>query len=356
MKELPIHMLLRSEEGGKEMVFKSDGIRRRIKKLIYLMLLLSITFIHANGISAAEVTPNDKKAYLEALVDSENAIQGKIFTKLLAVVPDWDAINHDRLHGSMIRWEGGRILVATFLDRASYVQYYKENLESGQESYTLKKSLWVTVVPELKNYFIKKNFYNRCPPSCKRVKQLLGLHPAKDYDVLIEMWVDPKALFRPSPDPEITDHEATVATKLSQDVWLFPYDLNPFLKIDDTVLLKEAQWSSTAVPYKTWFIQRAQTVYVNGPYLDENDPNTWGYPWTRLGYTYDWGNPKNPVGLSEFVLRIDPNKNGGEVTVKLERAYDCETSDWPSYFRCLPETISGEGEGEETDFSSDDLN
>ncbi len=27
-----------------------------------------------------------------------------------------------------------------------------------------------------------------------------------------------------------------------------------------------------------------------------------GYPWTRLGYTYDWGNPESEVGLSEFVI------------------------------------------------------
>jgi hypothetical protein len=26
------------------------------------------------------------------------------------------------------------------------------------------------------------------------------------------------------------------------------------------------------------------------------------YPWTSLGYTYDWGNPDNHVGLSEFVV------------------------------------------------------
>ena len=26
------------------------------------------------------------------------------------------------------------------------------------------------------------------------------------------------------------------------------------------------------------------------------------YPWTRLGYTYDWGPAKSPVGLSEFVV------------------------------------------------------
>jgi len=25
------------------------------------------------------------------------------------------------------------------------------------------------------------------------------------------------------------------------------------------------------------------------------------YPWTALGYTYDWGSPDDPVGASEFV-------------------------------------------------------
>ena len=32
-----------------------------------------------------------------------------------------------------------------------------------------------------------------------------------------------------------------------------------------------------------------------------DDPSK-GYPWSRLGYTYDWGNPESEVGLSEFVV------------------------------------------------------
>ncbi len=331
--------------------------------LILAVVLFSLLAFQVHDSLGAEVTPADAEAYVRALRDSEEATQEKVFTGLLAVVPAWDAINHSRLHGSSIRWEGepghSRVLVATFLDRPTYEQYYKPNLESHQETYTLQKTLWVTVVPELKNFFIKKkNAYNRCPPSCKRVMQLLGLHPANEYDVLIEMWVDPNALFRPSPDPEITDHEAEVATKVAQDQWIFPSDLNPFLKIDDSVMFKEKQWEQgPGVSYKKWFVNRAQTVYVNGPFLDVNDPKTWGYPWTRLGYSYDWGNPKNPVGLSEFVLRIDPNKNGGEITVKLEEAYDCETPDWPAYYRCRPESGRGamDEDGDESEISLEDL-
>ena len=25
--------------------------------------------------------------------------------------------------------------------------------------------------------------------------------------------------------------------------------------------------------------------------------------WTQLGYTYDWGNPYNEIGVSEFVVK-----------------------------------------------------
>lgn len=34
------------------------------------------------------------------------------------------------------------------------------------------------------------------------------------------------------------------------------------------------------------------------------------YPWTRLGYTYDWGNPRADMGLSEFVI-----KKGAEIAI-----------------------------------------
>jgi len=346
------------------MIFKSINVDSKLKPVIYFLILFSLLTVQIHVGLCAEVTQADKKAYLKALVEAEEVTQEKISTRLLAIVPDYDPINHEILNGSAIRWEGepghSRVLVATFLDRNSYVQYYKENLDVHAEKYILKKSLWVTVVPELKNFFIRRNPFHRCSPSCKRVKQLLGLHPAKDYDVLLEMWVDLKDLFRPSADPEITDHEAQVAVKISPDQWVFPDESNPFLKFDDTVLVKDAQWSPVAVPYKTWFVDRAQTVYVNGTALLEGDPNTWGYPWTQLGYTYDWGNSKNHVGLSEFVLKIDPNKNGGEVEIRLENAHDCNTRNWPAYFRCRPDRFHEygvpEGDEEGFDASPEDMN
>jgi len=46
--------------------------------------------------------------------------------------------------------------------------------------------------------------------------------------------------------------------------------------------------------HRDWFnLQMSLQAY--------DDPSK-GYPWTRLGYTYDWGNPESEVGLSEFVI------------------------------------------------------
>jgi len=49
--------------------------------------------------------------------------------------------------------------------------------------------------------------------------------------------------------------------------------------------------------------------------IDDYDNPAKGYPWTRLGYTYDWGNPDSEVGLSEFVITAG-------ATIKIENVYE----------------------------------
>ncbi len=80
------------------------------------------------------------------------------------------------------------------------------------------------------------------------------------------MWVNPKFLFRPAPATEISAPEAELISPVSED-WL-----------------NEQEEKS--------FKQDAQ-----GNYGDK------AQPWTALGYTYDWGNPRTDVGLSEFVIQ-----------------------------------------------------
>jgi len=296
-----------------------------------LLIGAMILSISVSCLNARDYTQAEKKAYFAAIRNAQTPTQQEVYRGLLAVVPGDDRINTERTHGEGIRWEGvpgnSRVLVVSFMSRANYEKFYRENLEQHLESYALKKSLWVTVAPELSWYFSRKHF---CPPSEGRLIQALGLNPAMDYEVLLEMWVDPGDMFRPSPDPEITDHESELAVRIGENQWILPSDTNPFVKLDNTQMYMDSAWS-TPVTFRDWFVNRAQTIYTT---TNEADPATWGWPWTRLGYTYDWGNPFSVFGLSEFILKINPNQNGGEVTVKLEKAVDCLAPEWKQYFHC----------------------
>lgn len=314
----------------------------RVTGLLSLLSVLSILSLEAVRVWGAEITPAEKEVYFNALADAEEATQAEISRMLLAVVPRHDKVNDQILHGGSIVWEypddpgNSRLKVVSFMSRAGYNFYYEPGI--GEDECVLTKSIWVTVVPELKNFF----FHKDCPPTNKRVAKALGLNPAYDYEILVELWVYPKDLFRPSPDPEITDHEAELAVMITEDDWVFPSDINPFQVIDNTVLIKDLAYQSyDPMPFKEWFVELAQTSYNRSG----GDPEDWGYPWTRLGYTYDWGNADDHVGLSEFIIRIDPDKpvdpddtDGykGAAIVKLERAIDCLKPEWGRYFSCIP--------------------
>ncbi len=278
------------------------------------------------------VSSTDAKAYYDAMIDAQSAAnQKKVCRDLLAIVRGKDRVNTQKLHGGAIQRErvpgSNRVLVATFMSRQSYERYYRSNLDQHLPAYTLTKCLWVTVVPELKNYFIGKE----CPPNPKRVVKALGLNPAKSYEVVLEMYVDPNALFRPAPDPEITDHEATTSASEPGGAWAFQNDSNPFLAFNPSATYSDYQ-GATPMSFRQWFAWNATSSYAMP---DPQNVSTWGAPWTRLGYTYDWGKTGgNHEGVSEFILRIDPAVAGGELTVTLVRAVDVATKGWKRYFRC----------------------
>jgi hypothetical protein len=296
--------------------------------MTFLLLLLSIDISSGWELSDAEM-----RAYVRALEESQVATQDKVFRELIAVVPDSDAVNGKRLCGGDLVWEGepgkSRILVASLMDRTTYATYYKQNLDQHLESYLLRKSLWVTLVPELQNAFMRgcgrdsPRKVERCPPSSKRIAKLLGLPPSKDYEVLVEFWVNPADLFRPSADPEITDHEAEPAIKNDDGLWSFRSDQNPFARIDESRLFLD-RIGGSPVPFKAWYAESTEHY----------DPSNWDAPWTRLGYTYDWGNARNHIGASEFIVRIDPDPTRQFVEVRLEKAIDAATPEWNKYFRC----------------------
>ncbi|MCF8276765.1 MAG: hypothetical protein K9J17_08530 [Flavobacteriales bacterium] len=143
---------------------------------------------------------------------------------------------------------------------------------------------WVTVVPELYNFCNKLNSKTDDELTL-RLEQLHGLpsHKWRNPDGteinplthVVEMWVRPKDLFRPCVDSEINDSECRI-------------------EMNDSLI---------SADHLKWLTNRNrssfnQTGMKSKDFLSKIN----GYPFTRLGYTYDWGNRDTEIGLSEFVI------------------------------------------------------
>ena len=100
-----------------------------------------------------------------------------------------------------------------------------------------------------------------------RISQLLGLPPTNTNNYIVELWVKPTDLFRPAADPEINDRTTGL---------YFPTNTDP--------------------DYIQWFNQNIYDSYF-GQWTH--------YPWTRLGYTYDWASPATEVGVSEYCIEVN---------------------------------------------------
>ncbi|MEM9212994.1 MAG: hypothetical protein AAGD25_01325 [Cyanobacteria bacterium P01_F01_bin.150] len=220
--------------------------------------------------------------YWDAVRDARIPEPQEIFRDLTAIAP----------HNPNLIWnDHGQVLVTLWTGWEGYTLGLGERL-------VVTRDVWVTPPFEL------KAFCSAYEPTEEvsleeRLRQVLGLVPGTvdtsgDRQV-VELWVDPRFMFRPSPDPEITDHEAEV-------------DFQPTGIFTGNSERHQQQ-------YQRWFYQQYDQRYqVSGQLMSPSniDKKNLPYPWTQLGYTYDWGNPADwdnvdgdrpvNVGLSEFVI------------------------------------------------------
>ena len=190
-----------------------------------------------------------RAAYLNAIGDARIAEPDEISRDLEPIV----------YYNAALTWEGepgkSRVLLLTWTSWDGYTDAAGDNM-------TLSREVWVAVPAELRDFY-RQNESLADDSLVLRLEQLYGLPPHNGKQWFVEMWVLPADLFRPSPDPDINDCEA----ELEFPAWV------------DAV-------------YRGWFNQLKSVSYGAS-----------GYPWTRLGYTYDWGNEESEIGLSEFVIR-----------------------------------------------------
>jgi hypothetical protein len=177
----------------------------------------------------------------------------------------WKTINEEE-YVLVVSWKGDDTYY-----KAPYVK--EDGIYDTGSTYTI----WVTAAPELMTWakseprFMKWVENGEKEKVDGRLKQLFGLppNPKNSYNYFVEFWVRPDDLFRPCPDSEITDNACNIGYPTT---------------IDST--------------YQAWINNtRAASFYNPQELIDK-------YPWTALGYTYDWS-PRNKShqGLSEYVIK-----------------------------------------------------
>ncbi len=200
--------------------------------------------------------------YLAAVHDAEEALPQEICRTLPVIIsPD----NPDDPRQQWTVSADGRafVLVGSMMLSAEAEEYPAPS----DELFTMDERMpWVTLPYDLADHLLKR--LPACTDSleCRmRMVQLLGLPPTCDYDCITFFYVEGDGLFRPSPDCETTDREA------------------------------ELDFPASATPtYRKWFEDnRLYSYFSDTP-----------YPWTRLGYTYDWHcSTSSHIGPGEFVIR-----------------------------------------------------
>lgn len=144
---------------------------------------------------------------------------------------------------------------ATFVTWTSYPDSYKP----GQDLALAWGETWVTLAGEVKERCkaFKKDDLNLS------IQQLLGLPPELDAQrFFVELEVQTQDMFRPCANPSL--ERGTCTANFEEG-------------ISDS--------------HKAWYASQSANSYKAS-----------GYPWTRLGYTYNWKVGADEVGLSEFVI------------------------------------------------------
>ncbi|MGN1372828.1 MAG: hypothetical protein ACI4VK_02135 [Candidatus Coproplasma sp.] len=169
-----------------------------------------------------------------------------------------------------VTWnEDGKVLLLTF-------HKYPGSYVEGETSVTGSWYMWTVTDGEIIDWYAE-NQYNSTVFADK-LKQVLGMPISSTNTYISAVWVDVNNVIRPA------------------------------YQTDPTAQLTAADLDGSSLGiYEEWFNANIISSYCS----------TWGqYPWTRLGYTYNWDS-EDVYGLSEFVILP-----GSEITVEFTKTID----------------------------------
>jgi hypothetical protein len=221
---------------------------------LLLSILLSFSFLSCQRYLAKNYNEEKIKTLYAASLDA---------TTIAAGIKQTDDLISTTIDSSNLKWttiHSKPYVLAVMWKKASDTAYYKNDCTTGFYN-TGNRYNFVTLAPQLSDICREKKFGVKEGVNL-RLEQLLGLPEKSNKFYFVEVWVQPQDLIRPCYDTGTDDRSC-----------------NPM------------PGDTSDLAYKA--------------YLHWLNSNNTGYPFTRMGYTYDW-NPRNPTheGVSEFLIEM----------------------------------------------------
>lgn len=231
------------------------------KKQLRILAVLSLSLICFTSCS--------QKADTTTLSPWETAVADAVFAQDGEVYPLVTLTQED----DRVIWNeaGDKVLLVTWHN-------YPDECAAGEAMGTYG-DIWATSLGEMKAWFSENS--NGVTDWTIRFSQLLGVHKEEGYTRFTAFWVSPRDVLRPA-------------------------------FVTDVTRQMENDYSLVTGEWKEWFDANILFSYF------ESD-----YPWTRLGYTYDWGG-KEEYGLTEFIVQ-DPSQT--------EILFTCTTEEFVEYLQ-----------------------
>ena len=225
-----------------------------------LISLFIITTLFAPNLFEHIYVRSDEYYYELAVRDSMT-IESNEIKELAVIKPDSPDVTFNK---------NGEVLLITWHKYPeSYLTRTKVTLTHG--------FVWSFTDKEIINWYHDEG--KKAKTFNLRLKQLLGLPPDSNKTHFTAFWVSPDYIMRPAYTKDIT------------------------INYSDTKFFSESDEEFT-----NWFNSNIINSYFEG-----------SYPWTRLGYTYDWSRGSDEYGISEFII-----EKGTTVTI----AFTCTTEEF----------------------------
>ncbi len=229
--------------------------------LLGTLLMLSMLL----GCKKDKITPSEPEPpvlsmsdlYKSAILDAMVADNSEIVDTLWALTPENTALQWKTIKGKP------HVLMASFMR-------YPSSYPVGDSITTSWGESWLFIPQQMKARI--GSSFTAASDTTMRICQLLGLPPANERSNthIAEIWVNPENLYRPAGSRVITTKTAS-----------------PILS------------SNSPESFTSWYNNYIVFAY----YRTLSTAADYHYPWTRLGYTYDWAPKAKEVGLSEYVLQ-----------------------------------------------------